>query len=279
MFGARGKRGLTILAVAAPGAAFVIASGVTSATTAAPASRHVTPHAYVQVVNPTTSTQETGDEAISDTLPGLDKGLFEAVSLSPSPSDEGAEQLDVTLRGAPDVDGSLTSTLWQADLAQGAIADRMAGDQTNLADVVSDSGYVLSAPDGSFSNVGGGVGDVAAHQVFDAQASSVSDDAIINASNQTLSKFNVTPTTVRVIHPLGPALMVIGNVSSPDQLKDAFTRLSGALNGGGSEFEGWYLEIDGPKGEPLVRSSVAERAGIGRVWFAPGMDELMGIGH
>jgi hypothetical protein len=223
--------------------------------------------------------QQDVQAATSQSLDGLDADLFASVSFGPPP--KGRQEtsglwMSATMKGAHE-DG--IQAHWEADLAQGAVADRLAGDATNLRDVIVGSDETLVHPDGSTEDIGGGAGDISPGQVFAAQESGQSDEAIEEAIRTVLSKYNLTEHQVRVLHPLGPAVYIITQEPSVETLDKAFPNLWADLTGDPFNYDGLYLQIDGPDGAPLVEEAVAARSGAGVLWFAPGLDDKYLINH
>jgi hypothetical protein len=172
-----------------------------------------------------------------------------------------------------------TERHWEADLAQGAVADRIAGTTPNLKDVVIGSELQLIHPDGTAEDMGGGAGDISAGQVFAAQSSGETDEAIQTAVAGVARSFGLDATEIKVLRPLGPAVSVVVRTPARDTLDGKFTELWAALAGEPSQYEGLCLEIDGPDGSPLVRQAAAFRTGSGELWFADGIDDEYGIPH
>jgi hypothetical protein len=235
--------------------------------------------------DPTAYTRKTTDipqsddpqAAVEATLAGLDTSAFANIHIGTPPSREDwpGLWLYATVQDDSAGDGSLHS-IWEADVAQGIIADRLAAGSSNLADVVSGSSIEVRADDGSSSPVTGGAGDIQTGQLFD--ASGLSDDEIENAIRVTLQQYGLTATSINVLHPLGPAVSVIATVPDAKDLSD-FTIMQMALVGKPVQYEGLYIEVDLPDGSPVVRSTAAYRSGAGRLWIAPGYEDVVGVGH
>lgn len=225
--------------------------------------------------------QQDEDSAISDTLAGLDSSYFTSLRLGP-PQGDGVAQglwLYATLRGDSAEAGSGVRFGWEADLAQGAIAERLAGDRPDLGEVITGSVETLVLPDGSQANLGGGAGNITAGQRFGAQESGATDEQITASVSNTLEEFGLTPQTVRVLRPLGPAVYAVATIDDVKSLAGKFETLRSAILGSPYQYEGLYLEIDQVDGTPLVRAGTAYRSGAGTLWFAPGIDEVLGLAH
>jgi len=225
----------------------------------------------------------TNRAAIAQTMAGLNSAVISSVALSAPPSRSGYTTGN-WFRATIGAEGSsspehLLPYIWQASLAQGAIADRIAGARQNLANVIVDSTISIRSLDGTLRPVAGGAGDVSSHQLFAAQAENMSDRAIERSMGATLRSYGLTPVRIQVLHPLGPAVSVRAKVGTLGDMRGRFASLLNALNPGQSSYEGLYLELDRDDGTPVVRASQSLRAGMGQVWFAPGMDRYLGITH
>jgi hypothetical protein len=91
-----------------------------------------------------------------------------------------------------------------------------------------------------------------------------------------LQDFDLTPVTVRVLHPYGPALFVEARTDDESSVSARMGDLERALDPDGSGLEGMYVEVSGPDG-PLFRGESAHRIAEGGQWFAEGFDS--GIPH
>lgn len=240
---------------------------------------------YTATQNDTTGSgnAETDSVAIAQTLAGLDRSVILSVSLSapgPGTGYDHGEWLNAMIASPPTAAyEDLLPSIWEASLAQGAIADRIAGATSNLADVIVDSTISAQSPDGSTVPVAGGAGDITSHQVFAAQKLEMTDSAIANMTDSALATFKLTPINIAVLHPLGPAISVRAQVNDLDRLKGEFSDLLESINPNEATYEGVYLELEAGDGRPLVRVSQSLRTGVGQVWFAPGMDDFLGIMH
>lgn len=220
----------------------------------------------------------TADDAVGTTLAGLDTGLFRDVRVgaAPSPADWQGRWLYATMNATSD-GGSYIREVWEADLAQGAIADRLSDGVENLANVIVGSSINVVTPDGKSVSVTGGAGDIASGQRF--AAAEESDSVIERQVEDVVEARGLKLSDVRVLRPLGPAVAAVVVVSSPSQLKSDFEALRQAIVGSPLRYEGLYLEIDLPDGSPLVRAATSYRSGAGRLWVAPGYDDLVGAVH
>jgi hypothetical protein len=103
-----------------------------------------------------------------------------------------------------------------------------------------------------------------------------SDFVIKQRVTAAMSRFGVTPRSIRVLRPLGPAVVAAATV--PDGKVDwQLSDLTGAAFDPG--LEGYLLELFSPSGRQLAAACVAARSRTGGVRFAPGQDERFGITH
>ncbi len=174
-------------------------------------------------------------------------------------------------------DGLDIEPLWEADLAEGVVAEQSAT-SSNLRDAVAGSTFIAVLPDGkSLGRIGGGMGDVARGQVFDHQP-----DAVIRASiERQLARHGLKPLSIEILHPLDAAVAVVARADdgSDDQLAEQFTELADDLFGSPPRYEGWYLELDTANGDPIARVSASFRTGSGRTWINPRFEGLVKIVH
>ena len=221
----------------------------------------------------------TSDQAIADTLAGLDRSLFESVSVgtSPTPYDRQGSWFYVDIAPGDDASVSTQVGLWEADLAQGAVADRMAAGEPNLANVLVGSSLQQTSGDGKLLPVRGGAGDIEAGQSF--AASGEQDSEIVKNVTEVATKYGLENIHVRILHALDPAVLVTAEVKNPEVLGGKFDALRSDILGNPIRYEGLYLRIDTPTLHPLVIGSTAYRSGAGRLSIASGYDDLVGAAH
>lgn len=227
----------------------------------------------------TTYPQQSLPDATKDTLAGLDAGEFVDVRLQQQVAADGAPLTSVApgmliaIKAPTEDHGASIPAQWEALVAEGAIADRMAGDAPALQDVVGNLDVSLTLPDGTTDDVGGGAGYVTSGQVFGAQASGESDAEIERHVDQVLASYGLRSVRVRVLHPLGPAVWVVASTDDESRIRGRFDELQNALLGTAPDiaYEGLYLEVDNPKGEPLIRVGNALRNGGGVSWTSPSL--------
>lgn len=217
--------------------------------------------------------------AIDETLDGLDREVFldAHIGAAPSPDDRQGMWFYATVKGVTDADGGYLPSVWQADLAQGAIADRLAQDETNLANVVVGSTMQFSGADGTTEAGLGGAGDIRAGQSFAADPSE--SDASIEASiSKTLDSYGLSLAKIEVFHPLDTAVSVVATAPNLGVIDGKFDEIRAALLADPVRYEGIYFEID-VDGQPIVRASSSFRNGAGRLWLPPKYDNIVGAAH
>jgi hypothetical protein len=223
--------------------------------------------------------------ATAQTLAGLDAGIFSSFRvLEPPPppltSDHyrGPLWAYATIAGSRDLRTHDMTGEWEARLAQGAIAERCSLGLAELQKAVA--GGTTRYATGTHPLAGEGSGYSRAGRVLGAQASGEPDARIIAEAERVLGEHGLTPRTVRVLHPLGPALLVEASTDDVASVTGRVPAIENELDGGGwgshPRFEGVYLALDGPEG-PLIRTGGATRAAGGFAWTAPGFDS--GIQH
>ena len=224
------------------------------------------------------------DIAIQRVQQGLDPVVSKLVLGSPpvgAITNNDGLWLYATLTGVKgDENGQAIPLAWEADLAQGALADMLAGSAKRLDDVIAGSSIQLDTGDGSMPvQIDGGAGAVAAGQIFGSQVAGLADDQIEADVTGTLKRFGLEANTIKVLHPLGPAVYIVATVTDISMLESKFEALRAAIDGDPIRYEGVYIQINDPLGSPMVRASTSYRSGAGRVWFAHGQDSVLGIGH
>jgi hypothetical protein len=85
--------------------------------------------------------------------------------------------------------------------------------------------------------------------------------------------------SVDVLHPLGPAVAVVVELSRDTKVTWTIDELREAISGDPRAYEGVYVEIRSEAGEPLLKAGVAYRTGLGGLWFAEGQDDVFGATH
>lgn len=221
--------------------------------------------------------QQSLSDAITDTLAGLDRDEFldvrmqRQVDAHGNPLTSVARGMLINIKAPAEEQGTSIPAQWEALVAEGAIADRIAGDAQALQDVVGNLDVTLTFPDGTSDDIGGGAGYVRSGEVFGAQTSGDSDPEIEHDVEKVLASYGLQSDQLRVLHPLGPAVWVVASTNDPTQIQGRFDEIQNALLGTAPNiaYEGLYLEIDNLKGDPLIRSGTAFRNGGGVSWTSP----------
>jgi hypothetical protein len=178
--------------------------------------------------------------------------------------------LDVTVRLTRN-DDSLPD-VWLADLALGAVAERMRSDQIVVSDIISSATAVGPGRGGETVTTDLGIGAVRPGQVF----GSPSDATLTARVADVAKRFELTVADLEVLHPLESALSVTFVVPDGAKIEWTIDELGTALEGQPPNVEGSLIELDDSRGQPLLRTCAAYRTGDGGLWFAPGQDERFG---
>ena len=180
-------------------------------------------------------------------------------------------QVAVTLTrnddGVPDV--------WLADLAVGAVAERLHTDQAVASDVVSSATAVGPGKGGDTVTTNLGIGAVRLGEVF----GSPSDSTLTAHVADVAKRHGLTVADLQILHPLESALSVTFVVPNGAEVDWTIDALRTDLVGDPPDVEGVAIELDDAHGQPLLQSGAAYRTGEGGLWFAPGQDARFGAVH
>lgn len=220
-------------------------------------------------------------DAISKVMSALDASAIDTMEIAAGPKDSRVGPWFYATLNCPSVDnGGCIPALWEADLAQGSIAELINSSEANLANVVVGATVQVRLPDNSIDITGGDQGDVAARQQFTAGTDSDAD--IISRAAATIRADGLDVTTIRVLRPLGAALYVVATVPADSSDSGSYASL-GALKidllGDPARFDGIYVQMNTADGDVIGRITVAERSGHGRLWFNPRYESLVGVPH
>jgi hypothetical protein len=262
----------------APRTASESAGGASPAGTRAPddASFTVPPVSRSNAVAPGSYAPEPIDTALAESMAGIDPGVVIDAHVGAAPTGQTAGTYlyeQIALPRTTD-NGEAIPLMWEAELVEGATAERTAHDGWLLHAV---RGFVETGrkPDGQVVSLDmDGVGNIPSGQQF----TGGSDDSITSWATALLEKYGVTPVSVRVLHPLSPAVMIIGQVSSDALSNGQLIGLTTDL-GLGKCCEGTYLELQTPDGQAQVRLADSRRSGSGTFWPRPGVTLNIGVGH
>jgi hypothetical protein len=165
---------------------------------------------------------------------------------------------------APATDGSHVEPEWEAYILAGAARELMheaaAGDLVGM-DVI------LRLPGGKEISQDFVAGDIA----FGQQYVSGTNDDVIAAVRQSASEAGLKILSVRVLHPMGPAPVVIAETADPAEfVRNAGTLSARLFRRGGIPYEGYYLEVrdaTSKSADPLLIHAEALRLGLGMGGF------------
>lgn len=233
-----------------------------------------TGQAYGSVVSGPHQSLPAG-QAIAAAVAGVDDALLVHASIRPhtSPAGSPSKWFHAVVRAPAVTSGKDVMALWEAFLVQGAAAEYLSagGDR---ADTISGSTIDVELPDGTVvEDVAGGAGDVLAGQQFD--AGDRSDAQIAKEVHQILSKYALKPTSVRILHPFGPAPVIVATETAPGSISQhELMSVVADVVGSPVDVDGIYLEIDLPDGQVATRQAYPYRTGAGLNWANP----VSGIG-
>jgi hypothetical protein len=228
----------------------------------------------------------SADEAIDKVLASLDSKVIQAMNVVEAPASAldpavpwveiRAEGIESDIETSAPGSGSDLPIYWEASLAVGAVADYIRTDQAAANSIFGGSHLLQHLPSGEIVDLGGGVGYVAAGQIFQSQQSPESDEAVRTEMTRVLAEFELVPVEVRVLHPLGQAVAVVAALPPDAKVDWTIGELRQALAGDVGRYEGIYVEIQNARGSALIRSGIAHRTGDGGLWFAEGQAERFG---
>lgn len=165
---------------------------------------------------------------------------------------------------------------WEADLVEGAVAERLANGSLGAGPVVG-STTDWRLPDGSIlPNMSDGMGDIVPGQNF-----STATDAAIKADlTAELNSANLTPISIDVLHIDQAAPAVVAQTTDPSAAaKAASTTIRDLFGQNPAKYEGYYFEIRDPSGHPVLSQSASFRSGIGRSWTDPSLADVSSLDH
>jgi hypothetical protein len=212
-----------------------------------------------------------------------------------SAASEAATQVMKSLSGTPQLAGLTTNVtpsglevaitlthnddrvpdVWVADLAVGAIGERLRTDQAVVNDLISSATAVGPGKGGDPVTSYLGVGAVRLGQVFGSPS-----DSTLAAHVADVAKIHgLEVADLHILHPLESALSVTFVVPNGATIDWTIDELRTDLAGQPPDVEGVFIELDDPDGQALLQSGVAYRTGEGGLWFAAGQDERFGAVH
>lgn len=209
---------------------------------------------------PTVTRTDDVRAAYDAALAGLDTQYFDGLDVS-SPT-----TVRQVLRVAPDGHDQMIAE-WEGALAAGAARARLRHPARLSLVAVFEHAAGEAVPDEEEYGY-----RVTGHPV----ATRASDSELEAEATAVLRGFPLTPTTVRVLHPLGPAVVVEATAADAASVDGRMGELETALSSRLPGIDGLYLAVDGPHG-PLFRGESAARISEGGQWFEKGFDS--GIAH
>jgi len=164
---------------------------------------------------------------------------------------------------------------WQADLIEGAVAD-LSGANADQAQNLGGSVVSAQLPDGTVvSDIGGGIGDVVHGQAF----SSANDATLRAYVGQVLAEYGLDAVEVSTVRAFGVAPSVVAIAHDVSAFAPQYKGFVDSLVGSPPVYEGYYVEIRDPAGNPVLRASAAFRTGAGRLWIDPRNDGQFGVSN
>ena len=235
----------------------------------------VVPQTTGPSVSPTKTAALTPEQALARAMSGVDKGLFVSAEFTPPRSGLPAQRgFAAVTRAASGKNGDPMLGEWEGDLVADAVAELL----TPSGPISASIGEVMESavgPDGHVVDAGYGfpISPDLAGTVFPAAA--LSDGQIIANLRHSAEDAGLEVDSIRVLHPLDPAPIVVLRLSAPDEFTlDDYTELLQSLFGLGpnldaSDYDGYYLELDSHDGARLVITDAAARGGPGAEWESP----------
>jgi hypothetical protein len=168
---------------------------------------------------------------------------------------------------APGEGAALQRPVWEGNIVAGALKERLhaLGDRGLFAvntSVAVPSGEILR-------NVGGGFGDVAFGQVF----ADGSPNALATDIRAAASGLGFKVDSVEVLHPLQSAPAVVLTTTDPKGFVSSADQYISQIFGGVAKYEGEYLEVRDPSGDPVFVQASAFRTGVGQRWIRKDLDQ------
>lgn len=220
-----------------------------------------------------TASQRNPVQVTSEALSGLDQAAFVSARIGTPPTTDYAQGrwFYVTLKNAGDGWNNLYS-IWQAQLAQGAISEKFTTGGA-LDKAVVGSSFLFQEPSGEVKDVvGGGAGAGASFQRFGTARTTENVSAGVS---KILAKYGMRLTNLKVLRPLDDAVAISVTTPTEGALKNARNLLADLDPG---QYEGFYLQVELPSGDQLVATGSDGRTGAGDLWLKPGTDFGSSIG-
>jgi hypothetical protein len=220
-----------------------------------------------------TSTGLEPRAAVARVLASLGDPAVRGVDVIPAPGVYGCGSPCLRVRVSGNADHGVTEA-WLGRLIEGAVGELVRTPrQKTLAEVLgaevvtpTRNGHVVTTPLGmGYSPLG--------HRLH-----SPSDADLRRHAADVADEYGLTVDSVQVLHPLDSALAVTFTVPS-GPVSWTFSQLTHDLQGSPVDVEGLSIQLNSPRGQPLLRIANGERAKGGTGWFAHGQDERFGLEH
>ena len=230
-----------------------------------------TPFAYASTSRVRAGTAMSPQDATDRVLAGLDKSMFASVTVGDTSPDGDTKGpwFYATMLADSDSGPSAVLATWEAEVAEGAIADLINPGAKSLADVIHGATIELQTPDGALHDVGAEIGNIAPNQQFGAEES---DAQARSSVIKSLSTLGIDATGVEILNPLDRAIRVVAVAPDIESLKTSVPALSRAVLGDPPAFEGMYIEVRDKTGAPVVVLCSMLRNGSGGFWLRPGLN-------
>jgi hypothetical protein len=174
---------------------------------------------------------------------------------------------------APALQADAIRAQWETELIEGSVADALAGTATPVVSSVIDAKLANGEV---HQNIGSGMGDVVPNQAF----SSASDSEINADLRKKLAMAELTVDSIDILHATEPAPAVVVSTQDPRAAAGAANDIKLSLFGQNPpRYEGFYFEIRGVDGSPVLITSAAFRSGAGRLWFSPSVADVLSLNH
>jgi hypothetical protein len=175
---------------------------------------------------------------------------------------------------APARDERVARPEWEADLVEGAVSDAL---EASTGETIADSRMDLRLPGGDVvEDASGGMGQIAPGQNF-TNASDADVKADLGAQ---LVRYGLTPVSIDVLHADQPAPAVVATTTDARRAARDANEIIRALFGvNPPTYEGYYLEIRDEKAAPVLIETAAFRAGSGRLWVRPDVEDVASVVH
>ena len=174
--------------------------------------------------------------------------------------------------------GAYLANNWEADLAQGEIADRLAGTATDVADAIAGSTMTLEFLDESHDALVGGRRYHAWPVLRSPRSRRFRRRNYWPGRGQS-SRLWSRPHRGPCVAPAGALPFTrVASVGDLEAIHGQFNKIQGRCLGSPIRYEG-LLRSTRRTGLLWSAPSMAFRSGAGRFWFATGTDNLLGLDH